>query len=148
MNDLVDFVGYVIAHTERGECKCSKCCDKGDAPDPEGHTVDMVFFKVAFKDDPTLDEFKRLTAEARDGEFAKVDPFDGHEHNYMELGAWIGDQGLAIRYMALGVYLGAFTLLSPAMLGLDSKDHETLQMAEMGFLAIRSLIDREFIVWE
>ena len=133
MNDLAK---YVYAHTERGECKCGKCLDAGDLPDPTGHTIDMVFFKVAAKDEPNLDEFKRLTAEAKHGDFADVDPFDGGEHNYMELGAWIGDQGLAMLYMALGVSLGAFKLLSPAMLGLSGP--EAIQFAGMGMLSIQA----------
>ena len=52
------------------------------------------------------------------GEFGDCDPMDGGEHNYMELGGWIGDQGIAMQYMGLGVLLGVFNLLSPAMLGL------------------------------
>jgi hypothetical protein len=133
MNDLAK---YVYAHTERGECKCGKCLDVGDSPDPIGHTIDMVFFKVAVKDNPSLDEFNLLTSEAKHGEFANMDPFDGQEHNYMEIGAWIGDQGLAMLYMTLGVYLGAFTLLSPALLGLSGP--EALQLAGMGMLSIQA----------
>jgi hypothetical protein len=96
----------------------------------------MVFFKVALKDNPNLEEFKRLTAEAKHGDFADVDPFDGKEHNYMELGAWVGDQGLAMLYMALGVRLGAFKLLSPALLGATGP--QTLMFAQMGLLAIQA----------
>jgi hypothetical protein len=127
---------YVHDHTERGECKCGKCADVGNSSDPNGHTIDMVFFKVAAKDNPSLEKFKRLTEEAKHGAFADVDPFDGHEHNYMELGAWIGDQGLGMLYMALGVSLGAFTLLSPALLGFSGP--EALQFAGMGMLSIQA----------
>ena len=133
MNELAK---YVYDHTERGECRCGKCADVGNSPDPTGHTIDMVFFKAAAKGNPTLDEFKRLTSESKDGDFASVDPFDGKEHNYMELGAWIGDQGLAMLYMALGVSLGAFKLFSPAMLGLDGT--MALQIAGMGMLSIQA----------
>lgn len=127
---------YVYDHTERGECKCGKCADVGDSSDPTGHTIDMVFFKVVVKGNTNLDEFKSLSAESKHGDFADVDPFDGKEHNYMELGAWIGDQGLAMLYMALGVRLGAFNLLSPALLGLSGP--EALQFAQMGLLAIQA----------
>lgn len=133
MNDLAK---YVSDHTERGECKCGKCIDVGDRPDPTGHTVDMVFFKVAFKDEPTLEEFKRLTAESKHGDYAEVDPLDGKEHNYIELGAWIGDQGLAMLYMALGVHLGAFELFSPALLGLSGP--KALPFAGVGMLSIQA----------
>lgn len=126
---------YVYGHTERGDCKCGKCCDTTGAPDPSGHTVDMVFFKVAAKDAPSVEDFKALTAAARDGSFSAVNPLDGLEHNYLELGAWIGDQGLAMLYMALGVNLGIFKLLSPAMLGLEGA--EALQFASMGMLSVQ-----------
>lgn len=133
MTPLVD---YVLAHTERGECKCGKCCDTTGRPDPEGHTIDMVFFKVAVKDAPTKEEFIQLTKDHH-GEFGAVNPIDGREHNYMELGGWIGDQGIAMMYMALGVSLGAFKLLSPAtMLKIDGP--RALEMAGMGFLAVQT----------
>lgn len=132
MSNLIQFV---IANTERGECKCGKCIDAGSSPDPQGHTVDMVFFKVAKKNGASVDEFTRFTAEHK-GHFGEVNPLDGKEHNYMELGGWIGDQGLAMQYMALGVLLGKFTLLSPAMLGMSGPD--ALQLASMGLLSIQS----------
>ena len=44
MESLID---YVLKHTERGECNCGQCLDRGDKPDPVGHTVDLGFFKVA-----------------------------------------------------------------------------------------------------
>lgn len=126
---------YVQLHTRRGECKCGLCCDRGDAPDPSGHTVDMVFFKVAVENEPTADEFKALT-KAHAGDFANCDPLDRKEHGYMELGAWIGDQGLAMLYMALGVALGVFKLFSPRMLGLD--DETAMMMAQNGMLSVIS----------
>jgi hypothetical protein len=126
---------YVYDNTERGECKCGKCIDSGNSPDPTGHTIDMVFFKVAVDDGASIDTFKELTEGNQDGDFCSLNPLDGKEHNYMELGAWIGDQGLAMMYMALGVSVGAFTLLSPSMLGLSGPD--ALQLAGMGMLAIQ-----------
>jgi len=131
---MTDLATFIMNNTERGECKCGACIDVGDKPDPQGHTVDMVFFKAAKKNGATADEFKRLTAEHK-GCFGDVDPFDGKEHNYMELGGWIGDQGLAMQYMALGVLLGEFNLLSPAMLGMEGP--EALQLAGMGLLSIQ-----------
>jgi hypothetical protein len=109
--------------------------DKGNKPDTEGHCVDMVFFKVAFTNSPEKDHLIALTRSHR-GDWGDVDPLDGKEHNYMELGAWIGDQGLAMMYMALGVNLGIFRLLSPAMLGLDGP--HAMQMAQMGLLSVQS----------
>ncbi len=131
----MNLVDYVLAHTERGDCKCGKCCDTTGRPDPQGHTVDMVFFKVAVKDSPTKEEFVRLTREHK-GSLGDVDTLDGKEHNYMELGGWIGDQGIAMMYMALGVALGAFDLLSPAILGITGE--QAREMAGIGYLAIQA----------
>ena len=131
MDDLRE---YVAEHTVRGECNCGRCVDRSDAPDPTGHTVDMVFFKVAVKGSPDTEEFKRLS-KSLTGDFTDCDPFDGHEHNFMELGGWIGDQGLAMQYMALGVLLGIFKLLSPkTMLGMDGE--LAVGLASNGLLAV------------
>lgn len=128
---------YVINHIERGECNCGQCADRGDKPDPEGHTVDLGFFKVAVKNNPNKETFLRLTKEHR-GVFCDCNPPDGGEHSYLELGGWIGDQGLAMQYMGLGVLLGVFTLLSPAILGLQSGDPMFMQMLSAGFLSIQA----------
>lgn len=132
---MTSLVEYVIAHTERGECNCSQCADRGTKSDPDGHTVDLGFFKVAAKDNPDKETFLRLTEEHR-GEFGDCNPLDGGEHNYMELGGWIGDQGLTMQYMGLGVSLGIFNLLSPAILGIKSDDPLFMQMLSGGLLAI------------
>jgi hypothetical protein len=134
MNGLVK---YVTENTIRGECQCGKCIDKGDKPDPIGHTADMIFFKVALQDAPDKEEFVKLTEE-HIGVFCKVDPFDGNEHNYIELGGWIGDQGLAIQYMGLGTLLGVFELRTPTILGLKSDDPIAMQMVGVGYLTIEA----------
>lgn len=103
---------YVMDHTERGECRCGQCIDRGDAPDPTGHSVDLIFFPVSARNEPDADTFRRLTREHK-GEFTDVDPFDGQGHGYIALGAWIGDQGLAMQYMGLGALLGVFELIVP-----------------------------------
>lgn len=134
MTPLVD---YVLNHTERGECNCGQCADRGENPDPQGHTIDLGFFKVAAKNNPDKDMFLQLSG-AHNGEFGECDPLDGGEHSYMELGGWIGDQGLAMQYMGLGVLLGVFNLLSPAMLGITSDDPLFMQMLGSGFLSIQA----------
>jgi len=131
----MNLVEYVLAHTDRGECQCGKCVDSQGTRQPEGHTVDMVFFKIAAKDNPDKAEFLRLTQEHQ-GEFGDVDPLDGKEHSYLELGGWIGDQGIAMQYMALGVLLGVFNLISPAALGVVGD--QALQLAGVGFLTIQT----------
>lgn len=96
-----------------------------------------MFFKVAAADAPTLPEFRKLTTEHA-GEFCDVDPFDGREHNYLDLGGWLGDQELALRYMGLGSLLGAFRLLSPKAMLLGITDAQAMQLAGMGMLAVQA----------
>lgn len=110
---VMTLADYVLAHTVRGECQCGHCVDKGDKPDPSGHTVDMHFFKVASTGEAKADEVLSL-ARSHKGEFCDCDPFDGAEHGYMELGGWIGDQGLAMQFMALCELVGLAKVLTPA----------------------------------
>lgn len=127
---------YVWAHTQRGDCQCGLCCDVQGLPEPTGHTVDMVFFRVSAIDSPDLETFKTLTKESIQGEFCSCNPLDGREHSYLELGAWIGDQGLAMQYMALGELLGACKVISPAI-WTPNKELQ-LQIAGSGYLSIIS----------
>lgn len=131
---------FITAHTTRGECQCGRCIDRGTKPEPAGHTADLVFFKVAASGNPDKSEFIRLAKEHR-GEFCDCDPFDGKEHGYMELGGWIGDQGLAMLFMGLGSLLGVFTLITPRMLLGDKPEMKGLvmQMAESGMLTVAAL---------
>jgi hypothetical protein len=134
---MQDLINYVYAKTDRGECKCGRCVDMGNKPDPT-HAADIFFFKVAAQGDPNLEEFSRLTKEFK-GVFGDCNPFDGKEHGYIELGAWIGDQQLALRYMGLGVLLGAFELMTPVtMLNLERTDPLAAQMAGIGMVVIQA----------
>ncbi len=127
---------FVMAHAERGTCRCGKCIDHpGEDKQPEGHTADMVFFEVSTKDNPDADEMRRLIAESKQGDFCELDPFDGKEHSYMEVGGWIGDQGLALMFMGLGHVLGLWPLMTPKMLpGLP--DDLVQMMAGQGMVTI------------
>lgn len=132
---------FVIASTERGECNCGKCADRGDKPDPVGHSVDNGFFVVAKRGEPSADTFVALT-KAHHGEFNTVNPLDGAEHNYLELGGWLGDQGLALQYMALGSLLGVFTLMTPKTMLPGIDDEISRQMARMGMVAVQAHIPK------
>jgi hypothetical protein len=94
----------------RGECQCGRCIDKGDAPDPEGHTVSTGFFQVAAMNDPSKEEFEQLVR-AHPGDFTKLDMFAA-PHHFIEVGAFMGDQGLGMQMMALGHLLGSWRLLA------------------------------------
>lgn len=129
---------WVRNATVRNECRCGRCCDRGDAPEPAGHTADLVFFKVALAGvGITPNEFLELSR-AHEGEFGPCDPCDGREHGYIELGGWLGDQGLALQYMGLGTLLGVFELLTPrTMLGLPDGDPLALRLARSGYVTVK-----------
>lgn len=132
MRDLIDFI---TNHVERGTCECGECVDAPDEPSqPEGHTADLYFFQVKAKNEPNVDDLRELIRNHRRGEFADVDLFDGKEHNYIELGGWIGDQGLAMMLMGLGHLLDLWRVITPRTL----KIPEPLagQMAGQGMISI------------
>ena len=130
---------YVTANAVRGECQCGKCCDKGNKPDPTGHTADLMFFKVAAKPEANAETLKQLAANYA-GEFGPCNIFDGQEHSYIEVGGWIGDQSLALMFMGLGHLLGLFDLLTPrTMLPAGTLPEELMmQMAGSGLLTVKA----------
>lgn len=131
---------FVIAHTIRGACTCGKCIDspvtyhpgKAEEYQPQGeHTADVYFFKVAAEDSPDKEEFLSLIKV----EFPHW--LDGNEHNYIEMGADIGDQGLALMTMGLGTLLGVWAIMTPEnMLGGMVPKELRDQMAGVGYISI------------
>ena len=122
---------YILYHTEYGECQCGKCIDK---PDP-AHAIDIFFFKIALRNAPIKEEYIKLIRTHK-GIHCDCDPLDGQEHNYIELGGWIGDQGRALQFMGLGTLLGVFKLITPKTIkGLP--DELMGQMAGMGFITVQ-----------
>jgi hypothetical protein len=129
----MDLVEYLRHYTQQGECKCDECTG-GDSPNPN-HTADMVFFLMSAKNDPDPAEFIRLTKE-HVPTLAKVDPFDGEIHSYIELGGWFPDQGIALVYMGLGTLLGLFELQTPRIILPQLSDAQHHQMAKGGMITI------------
>lgn len=60
-----------------------------------------------------------------------------HEMSYIELGGIIGDQGMALCFMALGPALGLWQVLTPATFGIDGKLAD--EMAGIGYVMITTL---------
>lgn len=127
---------YVVKNVIRGACTCGRCVDAPENPEekqPSGHTADLIFFKVAqnFAGDADVGAFRALVEE----EYPHW--LDGTEHSYLEIGADVGDQGLALMTMGLGELLGVWKLLTPEsimpFLGRDLK----LRMAQTGMITIR-----------
>ncbi len=124
---------YVTENAERGACQCGKCFDAPENPEehqPNGHTADLVFFEVALKNGADKDIFLELVKE----QYPQW--LDGEEHNYMKVGAEMGDQGLALMTMGMGKLLGAWELITPAMLGVDGGLAK--MMAAQGFVSIQA----------
>lgn len=122
--------GYVMAHTAVGV----------ETIRPED-TVDMVFAKVAVVGQPDPAEFRALIDAHAPVWTGRLDLFDGAEHNWIEIGGWIGDQGLAIRFMAMLVALDLLYLLSPDTMiepagAVSESDRQDL--AHSGVLAVRT----------
>lgn len=79
---------------------------------PAETCADMCFFKVTLRDIPATAALERLVRARASGEHA-VNVFDHNEHSFIELGAWLGSQELALRLMGLGALLGLWQLLTP-----------------------------------
>jgi len=130
---------FVVRHTERGECKCGKCYDRRVRPEPQGHTADLTFFKVCAKSSPNPDDMREVVRNHQPVFTDAVDPLDGEEHNYIELGAWAGDQETALRMMGLGSILGLWKLLTPNTILGDLVDEDMkMAMAQRGFVCIQA----------
>lgn len=130
---------YVTTHAQRGACQCGQCIDRGPDVQLQGHTVDLVFFEVS-NNGADADTLRKLISEHR-WEYADCNPLDGKEHSYIELGAWIGDQGVAMMFMGLCAILGLAKLLTPrTVLGGLVDDAMALQMAGQGLVVIKSVM--------
>ena len=120
-------INYVVEHTARGECQCGKCIDKGpDRPAPE-HSVDLCFFWVSARNNPTKEEFERLIlAGYPDIPALRQGP------SYIKIGADLGDQEIGLRFIALGKLVGAWDVATPELFGFHGE--EAKQMAGNGLV--------------
>lgn len=133
-----ELIKYITEHTIRGDCTCGKCADASPNPkesQPRGHTADVQFFKVSLKNSPSKDDLLVLIRNHK-GEFNDIDILDGSEHNYIEMGGWVGDQGLALTLMGMGELLGIWKLLTPNNLVPSLAEEAKMRMAGMGLVSI------------
>ncbi|MEW6613913.1 MAG: hypothetical protein AB1401_00355 [Thermodesulfobacteriota bacterium] len=125
---------YVSAYAERGACTCGRCYDAPENPEetqPDGHTVDLTFFKVAAKGGDK-DTFLSLVRAEHPGWL------DGKEHSYIHVGAEMGDQGIALMTIGLGHLLGAWKALSPDTMMPFLPSDLKQQMAGRGMVSLQS----------
>lgn len=102
---------------------------------PDGSDADVIFFGVKRGPNATADGLKDVLANHK-GEFCDCNPLDGKEHTYLELGGWVGDQGLALMLIGLGAALGVWKLLTPKTMFGDMVPPDLVrQMAGAGMVA-------------
>jgi hypothetical protein len=104
-------IQYVLDHTARGECQCGRCVDKGEDRPAPNHSVDLHFFWVSMRGEPKIEEFKALLKEYPNPERLKLGP------SYIELGAALDSQEIALRFLGLGGIFNLWDILTPASIG-------------------------------
>lgn len=126
---------YVAEFAVRGVCMCGKCIDALSQPEdkqPNGHTIDLTFFKVAAKEEANAEYFLSLVKQ----EFPHW--LDGVEHSYLECGADIGDQGICLMAFGLGHLLGVWKCYCPETMMPFLADDLKKQMAGSGMITINA----------
>lgn len=143
MSSLIDFI---TTHTQRGACTCGRCCDAGPEPEkhqPTGHTADLIFFQVAARNNPDPEQLKKLLREHQ-SEYGSCDLLDGKEHSYLQVGGFVGEQGLALMLMGLGSLLGLWKLLTPrSVMGKLIDEEMVHKLAGAGYITIRAEVKPE-----
>lgn len=142
---------YVMCHVERGACRCGRCEDAPNYPEkhqPQAdtleekvanelagenlHTVNLTFFEVKAVNDPKKEEFLALVK----AEFPQW--LDSKEHGYLEVGADVGDQGLALMTIGLGGLVKAWDVLSPETVMPFLPPELKMTMAERGLVCLQA----------
>jgi len=98
----------------------------------------MVFFEVSLNGteppEKLREQLRELVTTSKTGEHCDLDLLHGEEYSYLQIGAWIGDQGLALRLMGLGQLLGLWQVMTPKMMGLPKNMVD--MMVGMGMISI------------
>jgi len=101
--------------------------------------ADLFFFEVEVDAQATADKLRELV----EGHASELSPNDGVEllkpgtsFSYMQLGAWIGSQELALRLMGLGNVLGLWQLITPRLFAriCDLTQEQAEDMAGRGYV--------------
>ena len=136
---------YVFENCIRGTCMCGKCPDVSAKKfQPDGHTADVQFFKVALKNSRLIDVDKDVIKKnfiqlikSHKGIYSEIDLFDGDEHNFIEIGRWIGNQGVALELMGMGELLGIWKVATPNRLAPDFSEETRNMLAQAGYILIK-----------
>ncbi len=123
---------YIVSRTSRGECQCGKCFDKGpDRPTPV-HSVNVHFFWVSAKGDPTQDELRQLLV----AHYPDLERLSGGP-SYIEMGGALGSQELALRLIGLGELVGLWQVITPERMHMTGPAAD--KMAGGGFVMASGL---------
>jgi len=129
-------INYILAHTNRGECQCGLCVDKQpDRPAPQ-HSADVFFFWVSAVNDPSADSLRNLL----ELEYPSLDKLQ-QGPSYIEIGAELGHQEIALRLIGLGGLVGLWRVVTPAFFGFEGEGAR--EMAGMGMVMCSGLKPKE-----
>ena len=140
-----DLAKYVIEHSIRGICTCGKCNAPVKKFQPDGHTVDLHFFKVALKNSQDLADADKAIIrknfiqlmKSHKGIYNGINILDGKEYNFIDIGRWIGDQSLALMLMGMGEILGVWKVATPDRLAPDFSEETRNMLAGAGYISIQ-----------
>jgi hypothetical protein len=111
------------------------------APDEEVRGAEVVinthFLHLVPDPEAKREDFVRVMEAVMEhgGEFNEMDAERFSQGpSYIEIGAWCGDQTLALQIMALGARLGVWDVITPATLGIEGSDADDL--AGRGFVMV------------
>lgn len=129
--NIENFIAYILGYSERRACTCNACF--GSNPDSEArHFTLNGFFPVKIVGNPTKEKFTQLA------EAAGVWPYNT-EMSYIQMGAELGDQGLALQAMAMGDLLKAWVMMTPRrILGNLINEQTEKSMLGMGMVTVKA----------
>lgn len=143
MGDLIE---YIVEHCVRGTCTCEKCMDVSDEKiEQDVHTADIQFFKVTLKNSHCMshieknavkDNFIRFINNHK-GVHKDIDIFDGKEHDFIEIGAWIGDNDMALMLMGMGELLDMWKVITPDRVASEFSEETRRMLTDAGCILIK-----------
>lgn len=127
---------YILKHGVKGACTCGKCVDAPANPEelqPTNHSVNLTFFHVSAREDDkgSKEEFKALVM-AEHPEW-----LNGEEHNYIKIGAELGNQGIALVTIGYGHVMGLWQAFSPDIVMPFLPKELKNQMAGSGMVSLK-----------
>lgn len=100
--------------------------------------IDLIFMGVSSYNKPEVTTFKTLIYEHIPVFGDALNLFDGVEHNFIEIGVWLGDQRVALLLMGLGETLGMWSVMTPKTVMDGLEPDVIMQMASDGLVTIQA----------